>query len=673
MSKTTRRLIAPEDLLRIIRVSDPSLAPDGSRVLFTTRTCGERNDQPSQLWLADTSGDRVRRLTAGPRDGSGRFSHDGSAVYFVRSRVKGETQIAIVPLDGGEAEELTELAPGSIGSLKVGPNGTHLAFTWRMTEPERTTAAASDREQSGASEPPMVIDDPWYRLDGDGYFGGARYGLWLMEIATRKLTCLDRKDNSGGLDFDFSPDGKSIVYTTNRAKRACIQPWREEMRLVDVRNGRTQKIDWLPEGPKSSPVFSPDGRQIAFAGREGREGAYSTDNLELQVADLGKKTVRSLSDHEDECMMSVSIADSADASFASTLAWSSDGKRIWTRIGRNGEGRIVSYAVGRPKLTVHLEGAAEHGLGSFDRAGGKVCLLKSTATKLTEVFVAEVKGTAPLEPRRLTGFNDALLKELKLSKPSSHWVKAADGTKVHTWVMRPPNAKPGKVTPGILEIHGGPHGLYGCGFFHEFQVLAAQGWTVVYSNPRGSKGYGRDHCDAIKGSWGQADWEDIQAVTRFMQDHKGIDRKRIGIMGGSYGGYMTNWAVSHSKDYVAAITDRCVSNLVSMFGSSDFIWPPDAYWPGAVYGDSSDLWEASPVKHFKGVRTPMLIIHSEGDLRCNIEQSEQIHASLVVQNVPCRFVRYPRSSSHGMSRSGPPDLRLHRLGEIIDWWTTYLR
>ena len=671
--KSGRRSITPEDLLRIVRVGDPSLSPDGTRTLFTTRTCGERNDQPSQLWMAECDEDRVRRLTAGPRDSSGRFSHDGGAVFFIRSREKGCPQLAVVPLDGGEAEELTELKPGTIGGMRVDPAGRFIAFTWRMTDPDRTEAAAAERRESGASEPPLVVDDPWYRLDGDGYFGAQRFGLWLLDLATRELTCLDRKDNAGGIDFAFSDDGRSIAYVTNRSKNAMLQPWRDDLRVVDLRSGRNRRLDWLPEGPKSAPAWSPDGGSIAFAGREGRESAYATDNLELLVADLKKRTVRSLSAHEDECLMSVAISDSADASFASSLFWSRDGRRIWTRIGRDGEGRIVSFATGRPKLTVHLEGVAEHALGGFDASGRRVCLMTSTPTTLNEVFVSEVNGAAALEPRRLTRFNDALLKELKLSKPSSHWVKAADGTKVQTWVMRPPNAKPGKVTPAILEIHGGPHGMYGCGFFHEFQVLAAKGWTVVYSNPRGSKGYGRDHCHAIKGSWGQKDWEDIQAVTRFMQDHKGIDRKRIGIMGGSYGGYMTNWAVSHSTDYVAAITDRCVSNLISMFGSSDFIWAPDVYWPGAVYADSSALWEASPVKHFKGVRTPMLIIHSEGDLRCNIEQSEQIHASLVVQKVPCRFVRYPRSSSHGMSRSGPPDLRLHRLGEIIDWWTRYLR
>jgi dipeptidyl aminopeptidase/acylaminoacyl peptidase len=203
-------------------------------------------------------------------------------------------------------------------------------------------------------------------------------------------------------------------------------------------------------------------------------------------------------------------------------------------------------------------------------------------------------------------------------------------------------------------------------------VLAAQGWTVVYSNPRGSKGYGRDHTHSIQGSWGTTDWEDVQAVTEFMKKHKGIQKKQIGIMGGSYGGYMTNWAVSHTHDYVAAITDRCVSNMISMMGSGDFLHETDSYWEGNPWDRPEELWEQSPIKHFKGVKTPMLIIHSEGDLRCNIEQSEQIHTALVVQNVPCRFVRYPSSTSHGMSRCGPPDMRLHRLGEIVAWWKKYL-
>ena len=667
-----KRTITPEDLLRVVRVGDPRIAPDGSRVLFHVRTVGEKNDQPTQLWLADTEGDRVRRLTAGPRDRQGRFAADGSSVFFIRATEASAPQLAVVPLDGGEAETLTDLPAGAIGAMHPSPCGRWIAFTYRATDPERTPAAAEARKATGASEPPLAIEEPWYRLDGDGYFGNQRWSLRVLDLTDGSLRVLDNQDHGWGYDFTFHPDGTTIAYTTNRSKRAYLKPESQQVRLVKVATGKSRKLDWLPPGPKSGLRFSPDGSHLAYGGRVGTDDAYSTHNLELFVADFRKRTARSLTDHTDYCLQAFILGDCGEAGFDNQIEWSADGKRILARIGWHGEGRLVSFPLGRGATTTLLEGHAENIFGNLDSKGQQICFVHGTATVLPEVYVANVRARGPLEPRRLTNFNGPLLKELTLSKPTSHWVTDQDGSKVQTWVMRPPNAKAGTATPGILQVHGGPHGLYGWAFFHEFQVLAAQGWTVVFSNPRGSKGYGREFCHAIRGSWGQDDWLDVQAVTKFMQNHKGIKASRIGIMGGSYGGYMTNWAIGHSDDYVTAITDRCVSNLISMFGSSDFLWPPDRYWPGAPFDRPDDLWEASPVKHLKGVKTPTLIIHSEGDLRCNIEQSEQVHAALSVQGVPCRFVRYPRSSSHGMSRSGAPDLRLHRLGEIIDWWKTYL-
>lgn len=269
--------------------------------------------------------------------------------------------------------------------------------------------------------------------------------------------------------------------------------------------------------------------------------------------------------------------------------------------------------------------------------------------------------------------NGPLLRELQLAPIQSHWIRASDGTRVQTWSMFPFGASTRRKLPAVLEIHGGPHAQYGIGFFHEFQLLAASGYAVFFSNPRGSKGYGEKHCAAIRGSWGGADWMDIQAVLQHMQEHPRVDPKRMGVMGGSYGGYMTNWVIGHTRAFRAAITDRCVSNLVSMAGNSDYLTIPDLYWPGNAWDQPEAQWNASPLKYLGKCRTPTLIIHSEGDLRCNIEQAEQVHAVLTLQGVPVRFVRYPRETSHGMSRSGPPDLRLHRLGEILAWWEKWLK
>jgi dipeptidyl aminopeptidase/acylaminoacyl peptidase len=206
--------------------------------------------------------------------------------------------------------------------------------------------------------------------------------------------------------------------------------------------------------------------------------------------------------------------------------------------------------------------------------------------------------------------------------------------------------------------------------------LAAQGYVVVYSNPRGSKGYGEGFCGAIRGDWGNKDWDDIQAVTRWMQHQPYIHPGQMAVMGGSYGGYMTNWTIGHTDAFRVAITDRCVSNFVSMSGSSDFPFNRGGYFKGIPFGDLNDiaeLWRQSPLAYFKDVKTPTLIIHSEGDLRCNVEQSEQVFHALQAQGIESRFVRYPSNTSHGMSRTGPPDLRLHRLGEITAWLERFLK
>jgi dipeptidyl aminopeptidase/acylaminoacyl peptidase len=207
------------------------------------------------------------------------------------------------------------------------------------------------------------------------------------------------------------------------------------------------------------------------------------------------------------------------------------------------------------------------------------------------------------------------------------------------------------------------------------QVFAAAGYAVVYSNPRGSKGYGEAFCGAIRGDWGNKDWDDIQAVTQWISAQPWADAERIGIMGGSYGGYMTNWAIGHSSAYRCAITDRCVSNMVSMAGNSDFPFNKDAYFRGVAWGNLdqiSELWRQSPIAYFENVTTPTLVIHSAGDLRCNIEQSDQVFTALQMQGVPSRYVRYPGTTSHGMSRNGPPDLRIHRQREYLNWMAKWL-
>ena len=672
---TKRSPILPEDLKEFRFVGSPQISPDGERVVFVRKHVGDKNEYVANLWIVDSRGGGApMQFTSGAKDGMPRWSPDGSRIAFLSGRDKPRQQVFTIPVDGGEATALTSLPEGAIRDLRWSPDGKTIAIAFRETAEEWTTKAIEERKEKGLTDPPRVLDDWWYRLDGDGYFDAQRFHLCLIDVETGEHRCVYTKDRLGFFDFDFGPDSKRIVISANRDRKAMVSALKTNLEVLDLKSGKVKVIQGPPPGPKAAVRWSPDGKWFAYAGREGRDSTYSTENLELWVCDASTGKARSLTSTTDYCMLAAALTDSAEVAFAPTFEWAPDSKRIFVKLGWHGESHVASVAVRNGETSLLTTGVYDHDLGNVSSDGKTIAMLRSEPTVLPEVYRGDVSAskitTAPL-----SHFNHTYLQTRTTARVTSHWVKTADGTKVQVWVMMPPGFKRGsrKKYPGVLEIHGGPHAQYGVGFFHEFQVLASAGYVVVYSNPRGSKGYGRDHCHAIRGNWGTADWVDIQAVRDFMLEHPNIDSKCMGVMGGSYGGYMTNWVIGNCHDFAGAITDRCVSNLVSMGGSSDFVDAPDDYFPGNFWDRPDERWEQSPIRHFGKVKTPTLVIHSEGDLRCNIEQAEQVFSALKLNNVPTRFVRYPRTTSHGMSRGGPPDMRLHRLHQILNWWTKYLR
>lgn len=670
-----KRPIKAEDLLRIEFLGDPQISPDGQHILFAKRHVNvEKNKYVGNLFTVDLDGKVIQWTQGEGGAGMGRWSPSGDRIAFVSGREDKQAQIFIIPFTGGEARKLTTLPEGSIGEIKWSPDGKTIAFTFRETAPEWTQKAAKEREASGKSIPPRTIDSAWYRLDGDGYFDNQRYAVYVVEVASGEHRKLYDKCALGFYSLDWSPDSKelAIIHTVNR--NLWADPPNDQIFRVSVADGQTWKLEGLPKGEKNTVKWSPDGKTLAYLGDDSESDPWGIHNTKLFIvsADGGQPTC--LSREDDYCLTVMGLSDTKDSYGFAMLEWSPDSKAIYVSVGWHGETQLGFVQVDKGRIEILTKGQHTILASNLSRDGEKVACLWGTATKLNEVAFIDLNDVNH-QPHVLTHFNQAFHDEIMLVEPEEMWLESTDGWKVHAWVMKPVDYLEPKRYPAVLEIHGGPHAQYGWAFFHEFQLLAAEGYVVVYSNPRGSKGYGEAHCAAIRGAWGDRDWEDIQTVTRWMQHQPYIHPGLLGTMGGSYGGYMTNWIVGHTNDFKAAITDRCVSNLVSMGGNSDFPINRDGYWVGSPWGDLetiSTLWKQSPIAYFDKVNTPMLIIHSEGDLRCNIEQSEQVFSALQVRGIDSRFVRYPVTTSHGMSRGGPPDMRLHRLGEIVTWWRKHL-
>lgn len=669
-----KRPITADDLKLIHYVSDPQISPDGSRVLFAKKHVGEKNKYVTNLFSVDRAG-AVTQWTQGDAGaGHGRWSPDGSQIAFISGREGKMPQIFLIAATGGEARKLTNLPEGSIGGFKWSPDGKHLAFLFRETDPVWTQKAAKEREENGGSTPAREIDSVWYRLDGDGYFLNQRYALYLVEVATGATRELYKSNGYGFMSFEWAPNSQEIAVTSSIAKNPYFDAPNEQIFRVDL-TGQAWMLEGLPKGEKGTLAWSPDGNQIAYLGDVSEDDPWGTRNTKLYVVDAKGGEARCLSADDDYCLTVMTLSDTKDASGDGVLIWSPDSKAVYVSVGWHGSVQLGYCEVAKGGIQLLSKGNHVVTVGSLNGAGDGFGVLWGDVTHLNEVGVYDLNKPSDA-PTVLTAFNNEFHETIQIQEPEELWLESTDGVKVHAWVMKPVGYLEPKRYPAILQIHGGPHTQYGWTFFHEFQFLAAQGYVVVYSNPRGSKGYGEAHCGAIKGDWGNKDWDDIQTVTRWMQHQPYIHPGQMGVMGGSYGGYMTNWVIGHTHDFAAAITDRCVSNLVSMAGSSDFPFNKDGYFGGCAWGDLDrikELWRQSPIAYFEGVKTPTLVIHSEGDLRCNVEQGEQVFHALQAQGVDSRFVRYPQSTFHGMSRSGPHDLRLHRLNEIKMWMDKYLK
>jgi dipeptidyl aminopeptidase/acylaminoacyl peptidase len=664
--KRTRRAISAEDLFKLRLPTGVAMSPDEKRIAYTVeRMDKQANKYFSNIFLHDLKIGKSDQFTHGDHnDGQPVWSPDGSQIAFVSSRDK-KTGIYVMPTTGGAEKKLIEIE-GAIASLQWMPDGAQLLFNLRYSDSHFIKDEKKKKEQPVYRH----ITELYYRLDGDGFRPRDRFHIYTLDIETAKLKKVTR-GNRDNLTPRVTPDGKRIVFLSNRAKDPDIDLERLDLFVIPATGGKERRIP-TPAGPMYAPSISPDGKYVAYLGHDNPNDPWGVYNHHIWKVGLsGKAKAVDLMPTFDRNAYDQCISDTGDVGGGEAVEWSSDGKRVFFLSSDTGVTNLFSIPAkgGRPtrlfKSKGHIKGFSING------KTGTAALIRADLTNPGELVTCPTTYGGEKKAKQCTNLNSFLHTERTLGRTREISIKSFDGTIVQGWLVTPPKFKPTRKYSAILEIHGGPRVQYGFTFFHEMQYLAAKGYVVLYTNPRGGAGRGETWADAISGGWGDLDFKDCMAAADWLEKQKFVNPKKLGVTGGSYGGYMTNWIIGHTNRFAAAVTQRSVVNLISFFGASDFGWSLDKEFDGYPWTNKENYEKCSPITYFNKVRTPVLIIHSENDLRCGIEQAEQMFATLKVLKRKVEMVRFPEEP-HGLSRHGRPDRRIARLEWIDKWFKKYL-
>ena len=657
-----KRKINADDLLKMKFLRSIEISPDETRIAFTVEIASEdKKKYYSHLYMMNVDGSGLSQYTKGKvSDSNPLFSSDGKCIYFTSKR--GEKKgIFRIPTSGGEAEHwLGE--DGSYSSLSFSPDGKKLLCVFQKADD-------LPKNKAGKKEEPVYrhITKLFYKLDNAGFLPKDPGHIYVIDLKTKKSKKLTNGKN--GERFPVWVGNNSVAYISNVHPYAEEEYLRDDIFIISAKGGKPRKLN-KPAGEVQAMSVSPDGKTIAFVGHDNPDDAWGVTPVHLWKIPVRGGGAINLTPKLKRNAEDSTISDTAEGFGYTIPTWSADGKQIYFQVSENGSTRLYRVGASGRGLSKVISGKIH--LPGFSMSGkkSKIVMAISNHTMPAEIFVSNAGSN--VKPRKISKLNDKLINDIQTGKPQEVIISGHDGYPVHAWILKPPNFSPNKKYPSILQIHGGPRVQYGNSFFHEMQYLAAQGYVVYYGNPRGGQGYGEEHAKTIVDSWGSVDYEDCMSLARYMSKHKYINKNKMGVTGGSYGGYMTSWIVTHSNFFKAAVSQRALNNFISFFGSSDFGFGIRREIKGSPWTDFEKWWELSPVKHVANCKTPLLIIHSEQDLRCPIEQGEQMYIALKTLKRKVEMVRFP-SEPHGLSRCGRPDRRIARLEWISKWFDKYLK
>lgn len=644
----------PTDIAHLITLGSPGLSPDGSTaVVAATRADLEEDEYRSQLWTVAVDGSSPpRRLTHGKRDSAPRFSPDGGWIAFLRAEPGGKAQLHMLSAEGGDARSLTDL-PGGAGAPAWSPLSRSIAFSARVPEPERY---GQDEKITSDKEAPRRVTGLQYRRDGVGFILDRREHIFVVDIddtdgiddtddqpKPRQLTDGDVDDS----EVDWSPDGLWLVFTSARHERRehdlvrdvfLIRPDGSELRRLSDTSLTLAK-----------PTFTPDSATVLAlgddAGPDGRRWvAVNTGLFAVGVDAPGRP--RRLTDAETYSVR------------PDRIVITTDGRAVVTAENRGAVDLLCVPGDGSRPVVLS---AGHHQITGTDTVGDITVVTVSDDCTSGELGVLR---DGKIE--RLTDFGSRLGKHATPLPITELCTSAPDGYPVHGFLVTPATQGP---HPVLLMIHGGPFAQYGWTLFDEAQVYAGAGYGVVYGNPRGSSGYGEAHGQAILGDVGERSTPDLLALLDEALGRGELDGSRVGVLGGSHGGFMTSWLIGHTDRFRAAVSERAVNAIDSFVGSSDIGWgfAADLYSP-----DPEHQRRRSPLAYADAITTPLLIIHSEQDWRCPIEQAQRLYVALRQRDAVVEMLLFP-GEGHELSRSGLPSHRVARFEAILDWFDRYLR
>jgi dipeptidyl aminopeptidase/acylaminoacyl peptidase len=649
--------MTPEDVYELTGAVDPRLSPDGSVVAYSVwRIDRESNEYRSSIWRAPFDGSsQPRQFTTGPkRDGSPRWSPDGSRLAFLSNRDTDKMQLFVIPAAGGEAKRLTDLKE-DVDEPMWSPDGTRIAFTSRV--PDESYGEEDDRKRR-----PRRFRRLSYKLDNVGWIGDRRQHVFVVpadgSAEPTQLTSGDFEDASPA----WSPDGSKIAFASGREDDWDLTGV-TDVYVIDAEGGEPERIT-KGGGSAGASSWSPDGSLIAHVFEPGILDYPRHTQIAIVPSGGGARTLLT------------EVLDRTCSPYPALREPLWVGDSILFVVEDHGNDHLYSVAAGRSG-TPQLRLGGERLLSGYDVVDGRLVFSANSPTALDEVFVAEEASDGG---RPLTDVGKAFAGGRELMAPERFTATSNDGAEVEAWIIRPAGFEPGKRYPVLLNVHGGPFTQYGNKFFDEFQVYAGGGYVVVYSNPRGSSGYSEAWGRAINTQdpegkpWGTVDYEDVMAALETaLERFDFCDADRVGVLGGSYGGYMTSWIVGHSDRFKAACSERSVNQWLSFHGSSDIGGGfSKAYFGRYLWENTPELLAMSPATHAQNITTPLLILHSETDLRAPIEQGEHLFVTLRLLGRDVEMLRFP-AESHELSRSGSPTHRVMRFEAIMEWFDRYLK